>query len=107
LPLPSQLAAVVCVPPEQDAPEHGVPLLQFWQTPPSHLPSLPQLACAVVLHTPRGSTLPLVAAAQVPFGMPVSVAEQAWHASLHCESQQKPSWQNPVVHASELVHPEP
>jgi hypothetical protein len=77
LPLPSQAPALVCIPPAHDAVTQAVPDAQSLHAPPSHVPTLPQVAAAVVPQMPRGSVVPLVALAHVPFVPPVCSAEHA------------------------------
>jgi hypothetical protein len=104
-PAPSQAPAVVAVPPEHTL--HAVPEGQRSHAPALHLPSVPQLAEAVAAQSPRGSVLPSVALAQVPFAPPVRAAEQAWQAPAQAVSQQKPSTQEPLRHWSAAAHAAP
>ena len=96
-----------CVPPEHEGLPHPLPRGQFSQTPPLHLPSVPQVDAGVAVHTPRGSVVPSVTEAQFPLRPPVSAAEHAWHAPSQGLSQQKPSTQKLPWHWLLAVHRAP
>jgi hypothetical protein len=98
VPAPLHAGAAVWFPPEHDPAPHTVPESQSRQAPALHLPSVPQLDAAVTAQRPRGSGLPFVASAHVPFVPPVSALEHAWHAPVHAVLQQTPSTQNPLEH---------
>ena len=67
LPLPSQLADPIAVPPVQLASRQGVPAGQRRQAPmPLQVPSLPQVLIAVIGHMPLGSAVPAATLVQVP-----------------------------------------
>jgi short-chain fatty acids transporter len=68
---------------------------------------VPQDVSVVVMHAPRGSGAPSIAAAQVPFMPPVSAAEHAMHAPVQSVSQQKPSTQELLWHAAPAEHGAP
>jgi hypothetical protein len=72
-----------------------------------HVPLLPQLACTVAPHTPRGSFSPFVTVVHVPFAAPVSVAAHASHAPPQAALQQKPSTQNPLTQPAAAAHGAP
>jgi hypothetical protein len=95
------------MPPEQDAAPQTVPAGQSRHAPALHLPSVPHVEGAVATQTPRGSTVPFVALAHVPFVPPVRAAEHAMHAPEHAPLQQKPSTQKPLAHWSRAVHATP
>ena len=105
VPEPLQLA-VLWDPPAHDVVQ-SVPEGQSAHAPALHLPSRPQLVCAVAAQRPRGSVVPLVAALQVPSAPPVSAPAQAWHAPVHAMSQRTPSTQKPLWHWSVPVHAAP
>jgi hypothetical protein len=108
VPWPSQAPGVVCIPAVHEAlAPHAVPAGQLSHAPAWHLPSLPQVAGAVMTQIARGSGPPSIAAAQTPFAAPVSAAEHAWHAPSQASSQQKPSTQKPLWHWALTVHVEP
>jgi hypothetical protein len=92
-PAPLQVAAAVLVAPRHDAEPQRVPDGQFRHAPALQLPSVPHVEAALTAQTPRGSAIPFVAVAHVPFVPLVSAAEHAWQAVLHAVSQQKPSTQ--------------
>jgi hypothetical protein len=64
-----------------------VPRAYFWQTPPWHLPVVPQLAPPMSLHTPAGSALPVGVFVQAPT---VPASAQDWHEPSQAELQHTP-----------------
>jgi hypothetical protein len=106
-PAPLQVEALVWVLPLHDWARQTVPEAQSWHAPLWHVPSVPQVAAAVAMHTPRGSAVPFVAVLQVPFTPPVRSAEQAWQAPVQATLQQTPSTQKPLVHWLLPVHVAP
>jgi hypothetical protein len=106
VPAPSHVRVAVSTPAEHEAAAHMVPDGHSWHTPPAHLPSLPQVDAAFAAHRPRGSIVPSITVAQVPFAPPVSAPEQLWQAPPHAVLQQKPSTQKPLVHWSFAVQAE-
>ena len=99
LPSPSHDVLVISIEPIHEVFMQGVPIGQCAHMPFEHVPSVPQLVCVVTVQTPRGSGTPLVfTGAHVPFAIPVSCIEHAWHVVSHALSQQKPSTQWPLGH---------
>jgi hypothetical protein len=91
LPLPSQLAGPVAVPPLQVASRQGVPAGHTRQAPaPLQVPSLPQVFMAVMGHIPLGSGVPAATLVQVPTD-PVTV--QLLQLPVQASLQQTPSTQ--------------
>ena len=107
VPAPLHVDAAVATRLAQDAATHTVPDGHSAHAPPLHLPSVPHVDTALATQMPRGSVMPFVAVAQVPFVPPVRAAEHAWHAPLQATLQHTPSTQKPLVHASSAVHPTP
>jgi hypothetical protein len=97
-PAPSHFAAGVSavggVPLEQLAAAHWVPEGHFAQTPASHCPVVPQVACACTAHSSCGSEL-AVTPAQTP-RLPAML--QAWQAVLQAVLQQTPWAHCPLTH---------
>jgi hypothetical protein len=82
------------------AARHCVLFGHFEQAPlPSHLPSLPQLDCAV--GAPHmASTTPIASGAHLPR---LFESEQVWQAPVQALSQQTPSTQNFDMHSVPVV----
>jgi hypothetical protein len=106
-PRPLQVPAAVWLPVEQDAGLQTVPAAHSSQAPPLHLPSVLHVDAGIAKQSPRGSSVPFVAAAHTPSVPPVSAAEHAWHAPVHAVSQQSPSAQKPLAHWSVALHAVP
>jgi hypothetical protein len=92
-PEPLHVAAGIATPPAHEAAPHAVPDGQSAQAPALQLPSRPQVDAAMATHRLRGSGAPFKAGPQVPFMLPFSAAEHAWHAVSHAMLQQNPSTQ--------------
>ena len=111
-PLPSQLAAGVNVLPTQVARRHPVVVDQGRHAPqPLQVPSLEQSPLDGLLATQRrlGSVWPSGTGVQVPTlpGTRQLMHRPPTKASLHGESQQTPSVQNPLLHCEPAVQVDP
>jgi len=73
----------------------GVPEPHFWQAPASHLPLVPQVACACTWQRPAGSWVPVATFVQTP-SMP---AMHDLHEVLQAVSQQTPCAQKVLRHS--------
>jgi hypothetical protein len=81
---------------------HSVPTGQFWQPLlPSHLPFVEQVLCAIILHTPRGSTVPAAIGVQRPID---EARLQLRHAPAQAVSQQTLSTQWLCWHSLSALH---
>jgi hypothetical protein len=87
----------VYVVPEHDSPTQTVLAAHSRQAPPpSHMPSAPQVDCAVLAHSLSGS-VPAVIVRHSPLACPVFALAHAMHALEHPDSQQTPSTQLPLA----------
>jgi hypothetical protein len=78
VPVPLHREAVTWVPAVQDAAgPQAVPEGQLSQAPFRHFPSVVHELAGFAAHRPRGSVVPSVAGAHVPFAPPVNAAAQA------------------------------
>jgi hypothetical protein len=83
---------------------HTVPRAYFWQTPPWHLPVVPQLVGPMSLQTPAGSALPVGVFVHVPT---VPASAQDWHDPLQAELQHTPWAQKADWHSVPAEHDAP
>jgi hypothetical protein len=107
--VPLQVAAFVCVIPEQLWFRHAVEVLQNRHLPvPSHAPSSPQEVLVVAVQRDFGSAPPFATGVQVPT-WPLTL--QLWHvpvlASEQVVLQHTPSVQFPLTHSGPVLHAEP
>jgi hypothetical protein len=108
VPVPSQVAAVIWLPPEQEAGTQTAPAVYFWQPPaPSQRPSVPQPATPVSEHWPL-ELAPAWARSHVPSEPePFLAAVHAMQVAVHTVLQQTPSAQWSLVHSAGPAHTEP
>ena len=101
VPVPLQDRDDVSVDPVQVADAHCVPAAYFRQPPaPSHMPSFPHVLAPWSVHWPSGS-VPVGTFVQVPRLPPTA---HDWQVPAHAVAQQKPCWQNPVMHSVPAPH---